>query len=287
MTDAAIEASKLSKDVVSSFLRKRVRVLHGLDLTVHRSETYGLLGPNGAGKTTTLKLLLGLMRPSEGLAKVLGETAGAPKALERIGFLPENPYFYSHLTGREFMDFAGRLFGLDAKLRTERIKELLEMVALDKTAYDKPMGKYSKGMLQRLGIAQSLVNDPEVLFWDEPMSGLDPIGRRDVRKILAKLKEKKKTIFFNSHLLPDVNEVCDRVGVLNRGKLVAQEQISTISSTGNYRDLEDYFLTVIGEAEKGVAGESASGPDGSGADVSGTAGAGADGTGAQKSGGAQ
>ncbi len=148
------------------------------------------------------------------------------------------------------MDFAGRLFGLDAKLRTERINELLEMVALDKSAYDKPMGKYSKGMLQRLGIAQSLVNDPDVLFWDEPMSGLDPIGRRDVRTILAKLKEEKKTIFFNSHLLPDVNEVCDRVGVLNRGKLVAQEEVSTISSNGDYRDLEDYFLTVIGEAEK-------------------------------------
>ncbi len=250
MTDAAIEASKLSKDVISSFLRKRVRVLDALDLTVQKSETYGLLGPNGAGKTTTLKLLLGLIRPSEGTARVLGQTAGEPKALERIGFLPENPYFYSYLTGREFMDFVGRLFGLNGKARKERTSELLEMVALDKTAYDKPMGKYSKGMLQRLGIAQSLVNDPDVLFWDEPMSGLDPIGRRDVRIILAKLKERKKTIFFNSHLLPDVNEVCDRVGVLNRGKLVGQEKISTISGAGNYRDLEDYFLTVIGESEK-------------------------------------
>lgn len=250
MTDAAIEASKLSKDVVSSFLRKRVRVLHGLDLTVQKRETYGLLGPNGAGKTTTLKILLGLMRPTEGTVKVLGERAGALKALERIGFLPEQPYFYSHLTGREFMDFAGRLFGFDSKQRSERTTELLEMVALEKAAYDKPMRKYSKGMLQRLGIAQSLVNDPEILFWDEPMSGLDPIGRRDVRKILAKLKEQKKTIFLNSHLLPDVNEVCDRVGVLHHGKLVAEENISTISSTGNYRDLEDYFLTVIGESDK-------------------------------------
>jgi ABC-2 type transport system ATP-binding protein len=249
MTDAAIEASKLSKDVISSFLRKRVRVLDGLDLSVQKSETFGLLGPNGAGKTTTLKLLLGLIRPSEGTATVLNHTAGDAKALERIGFLPENPYFYSHLTGREFMDFVGRLFGLNGKTRKERTSELLEMVALDKTAYDKPLGKYSKGMLQRLGIAQSLVNDPDVLFWDEPMSGLDPIGRRDVRMILAKLKEQKKTIFFNSHLLPDVNEVCDRVGVLNRGKLVAQEKISTISASGNYRDLEDYFLTVIGESE--------------------------------------
>lgn len=247
MTDAAIEASKLSKDVISSFLRKRVRVLDGLDLTVQKSETYGLLGPNGAGKTTTLKLLLGLIRPTEGAARVLGETAGAPSALARIGFLPENPYFYSHLTGREFMDFAARLFGLSPQARADRTKELLEMVALDKTAYDKPMSKYSKGMLQRLGIAQSLVNDPEILFWDEPMSGLDPVGRRDVRKILKKLKEQKKTIFFNSHLLPDVNEVCDRVGVLNRGKLVAQENVSTISGGGDYRALEDYFLTAIGE----------------------------------------
>lgn len=250
MTEAAIEASKLSKDVVSSFLRKRVRVLHELDLTVEKSETYGLLGPNGAGKTTTLKILLGLMRPTEGTANVLGEKAGDRRALEKVGFLPEQPYFYSHLTGREFMDFAGRLFGLNAKLRAERTAELLEMVALEKNAWDKPMRKYSKGMLQRLGIAQSLVNDPELLFWDEPMSGLDPIGRRDVRKILNALKERKKTIFFNSHLLPDVNEVCDRVGVLNRGRLVAQEKISTISSTGNYRDLEDYFLTIVGESEK-------------------------------------
>lgn len=247
---AAIEASSLSKDVVSSFLRKKVRVLFDLNLAVGQSETFGLLGPNGAGKTTTLKLLLGLMRPSAGAARVLGEPAGNAVALARIGFLPESPYFYSYLTGREFMDFAGSLFGMSAASRKERTNELLNLVSLDRTAADKPMRKYSKGMLQRLGIAQSLINDPEVLFWDEPMSGLDPIGRRDVRLILGKLKEQKKTIFFNSHLLPDVNEVCDRVGILNKGRLVAEEKISTISGGGGYRDLEDYFLTVISESER-------------------------------------
>lgn len=249
MTDAAIEASQLSKDVFSSFLRKKKRVLQGINLKVEKSETYGLLGPNGAGKTTTLKILLGLMRPSEGTAMVLGCPAGDAQAKRRLGYLPENPYFYSYLTGREFLEFVGHLFGMSAKTRKERTKELLELVSIDRSA-DMATRKYSKGMLQRLGIAQSLMNDPEVVFWDEPMSGLDPIGRRDVRQILQKLKERGKTVFFNSHLLPDVNEVCDRVGVLNKGQLVAEEKIATISGSGNYRDLEDYFLTVVGEANK-------------------------------------
>jgi ABC-2 type transport system ATP-binding protein len=245
---AAIEASNLCKDLVSSFLRKKSRVLENLNLTVGRSETFGLLGPNGAGKTTTLKILLGLMRPTSGTALVLGAPAGDEKALSRIGFLPENPYFYSYLTGREFMEFVARLFGLTGKPGKDRCTELLETVSLRKEDADKPMRKYSKGMLQRLGIAQSLINDPDIVFWDEPMSGLDPIGRRDVRNILAKLKEQKKTIFFNSHLLPDVNEVCDRVGILNRGKLVAQANIHEISSTGDYHALEEYFLQAVSDA---------------------------------------
>jgi len=246
MTDeAAIAASNLTKDLVSSFLRKKTRVLENLNLTINRNETFGLLGPNGAGKTTTLKIFVGLMRPTAGQALVLGAPAGDPKALSRIGFLPENPYFYSYLTGREFMEFVASLFGLSRAVRKDRCNELLETVCLSRADADKPMGKYSKGMLQRLGIAQSLINDPDILFWDEPMSGLDPIGRRDVRAILSRLKEQKKTIFFNSHLLPDVNEVCDRVGILNHGKLVAAEKISAISSSGNYKALEEYFLQAV------------------------------------------
>ncbi|HEY9712484.1 MAG TPA: ABC transporter ATP-binding protein [Chroococcales cyanobacterium] len=249
MTGTAIEASGLCKDVFSSFLRKKTRVLDGLDLNVEFREAYGLLGPNGAGKTTTLKLLLGLIRPSAGTASVLGKPAGDREALSRIGFLPENPYFYSYLTAREFLDFVGRLFHLSASARKERIAELLALVSMQKTA-DVPMRKFSKGMLQRLGIAQSLVNDPEVIFWDEPMSGLDPIGRADVRRILLDLKQKGKTIFLNSHLLPDVSEICDRVGIVNQGRLIADEKMGTISSSGSYKDLEDFFLSQISQSSK-------------------------------------
>jgi ABC-2 type transport system ATP-binding protein len=240
----AVEVANLVKDVFSDFLRKRTRVLSGVNLTVNRGDTYGLLGPNGAGKTTTLKILLGLMRPTSGNVAILGAAPGDRATLHRIGYLPENPYFYSHLSGREFLDFIGQLFGLGRNARRAKADELLELVKMTAAA-DKPMRKYSKGMLQRLGIAQSLINDPEVVFWDEPMSGLDPIGRRDVREILLQLKRAGKTIFLNSHLLPDVHEVCDRIAIMHHGKLVCEESIARISATGNYRDLEDYFLAMV------------------------------------------
>jgi ABC-2 type transport system ATP-binding protein len=246
MIGAAIETAELTKDIASQFLRKRTRILDSVSLKVNAKETYGLLGLNGAGKTTTLKLLLGLLRPTKGTVTVLGAAAGDRTVLGKIGFLPENPYFYSHLTGRECLDFVGSLFGLGPAERRERIDNLLQQVKMVEAA-DVPMRKYSKGMLQRIGIAQSLLNDPEVIFWDEPMSGLDIIGRRDVRQILHELKAKGRTIFFNSHLLPDVNEVCDRVGVLHKGRLIAEKKIENISQSGSYKDLEDYFLQAIGE----------------------------------------
>jgi ABC-2 type transport system ATP-binding protein len=261
MTLAAVEASELTKDLSVSFLQKPIRAVEKLTLTIEKSETYGLLGPNGAGKTTTIKLLLGLLRPSSGKITVLGESPGSRNALKRIGYLPENPYFYSHLTGYEFLDFVGQLFGQTKDERKRKIEELLQLVVMPPVG-NLPMRKYSKGMLQRLGIAQSLMNDPELIFWDEPMSGLDPIGRRDVRMILTKLKESGKTIFLNSHLLPDVNEICDRIGILYRGKLIAQDSIANISGGNisgknlgtegktNYRALEDYFLKAVGEASK-------------------------------------
>ena len=230
-------------------LRKKFRVLSGVNLKVSGNETYGLLGLNGAGKTTTLKLLLGLLRPTDGSASVLGFRAGDARALNKIGFLPEAPYFYSHLTALEFLDLAGTLFGLSRKERFDRARELLELTSMKEFA-GRQIRKFSKGMMQRLGIAQSLINDPEVIFWDEPTSGLDPVGRRDVRHILLKLKGQGKTIFFNSHLLPDVNEVCDRVGILHRGCLVAEESIATISGGSDYQKLEDYFLETVREAEK-------------------------------------
>ncbi len=248
MTKAVIETVNLGKVHYSNFLRKKFQALDELSLTVASGETFGLLGLNGAGKTTTLKLLLGLLRPTTGEVKVLGHDAGDIRALARIGFLPETPYFYSYLSADEFLDFSGRLFAMPAKQRRERAKELLELVGLTDAA-KKPIGKFSKGMMQRLGIAQSLLNDPELIFWDEPTSGLDPIGRRDVRTILSRLKEQGKTIFFNSHLLPDVSEVCDRIGILNRGKLIFQGKVSDITAGGNYLKLEDFFLSSIQEAE--------------------------------------
>lgn len=249
MSEQVIEAKGLVKDHFSNFLRKRFRALHGIDFSVARGEVFGLLGPNGAGKTTTQKLLLGLLKPTEGTVTVLGHPAGDPRSLARIGFLPENPYFYSYLTAGEFLDFFGRLFHLTAKERKDRAGELLQMVSLG-DAGDKPIRKFSKGMLQRLGIAQSLMNDPELIFLDEPNTGLDPIGRRDIRQIIMGLKQQGKTIFLNSHLLPDVNELCDRIMILHRGRCVAEASVHEISGSGNYRDLEEYFMQAIDAAEK-------------------------------------
>jgi len=259
MTSPVIEASLLTKDHLTPVLRKRFRALDGLTLKIFPRETFGLLGLNGAGKTTTLKLLLGLLRPTKGSVSVLGFPAGDRRALRRIGFLPENPYFYSYLTAQEFLVFVGQLFGLSRKERLDRSRELLKMVSLSAAA-NTLLVKYSKGMLQRLGIAQSLVNDPSLIFWDEPTSGLDPVGRRDVRTILLRLKDEGKTIFFNSHLLPDVNEVCDRVGVLHKGRLVAEERIASISGGGSYRDLEDFFMDQVMQAEPPVAVGAGTGP---------------------------
>jgi ABC-2 type transport system ATP-binding protein len=248
-SDLVIEAHGLVKDHTSQFLRKKFRALHGIDFTVSRGEVFGLLGPNGAGKTTTQKLLLGLLKPTHGTVTVLGYPAGHPKALERIGFLPENPYFYSYLTANEFMDFFGRLFGLTAPERARRTKELLQLVSLE-DAGDRHVRKFSKGMLQRLGIAQALINDPELVFLDEPNTGLDPIGRRDIRRIIKSLKDQGKTIFLNSHLLPDVNELCDRIMILHHGRCVALEAVHDISANGNYRDLEEFFMEKVEAAAR-------------------------------------
>ena len=253
-----IATSNLTKDFISHMLRKRTRIIDGLTLTVEKNQTYGLLGLNGAGKTTILRLFLGFLKPTSGEIKVLDTKPGDKRALRHLGFLPENPYFYNYLTAAEFLDFVGQIFGMTKKERTDRAKELLEVVVM-KDAADKPVRKFSKGMMQRLGIAQSLMNDPDLVFWDEPMSGLDPVGRRDIRQILFGLKERGKTIFFNSHLLPDVNEVCDRVGVLHKGKLVAEDTIKSISGGGSYQKLEDYFLEAVGAEDAKINSKKFSG----------------------------
>ncbi len=215
----AVEITGLTKDYRLGFWSKNYkRALDHLSLAVEPGEVFGLLGPNGAGKTTLLKLLLRLIFPTAGSASILGRPLGDVRAHARLGYLPENPYFYDHLTAAEFLNYAGWLCGLDGVKRRHRGYELLERVGLAGSA-DVPMRRFSKGMAQRLGIAQALVNDPEVIFLDEPMSGLDPLGRRQVRDLVLDLRRNGKTIFFSTHILPDAEALCDRVAVLNGGRL--------------------------------------------------------------------
>jgi ABC-2 type transport system ATP-binding protein len=200
-------------------IQGRRPALQDLDLEVRRGEIFGYVGPNGSGKTTTLKLLVGLLRPDRGEARVLGEPLASRAWRYRVGYLPEHPYLYDYLTPAEYLDYAGRLFGLPAARRRERTRELLALVGLERSA-DLPLRRFSKGMVQRAGLAQALVNDPEMVILDEPMSGLDPIGRRLVRDLVLDLRRAGKTVFFSTHILSDAESLCDRVGVLRAGRLV-------------------------------------------------------------------
>jgi ABC-2 type transport system ATP-binding protein len=216
----AIEIDNLTKDYETGFWRKRrTRALAGLSLTVEQGQIFGFLGANGAGKTTTLKLLMRLVYPTAGTARILNRDIGDVAMHARIGYLPENPYFYDYLTAREFLNYCGQLFGLDRDTRERRTKELLTSVNLDTQGWDRQMRKFSKGMLQRVGLAQALINDPEIVFLDEPMSGLDPVGRREVRDLIASLRTQGKTVFMCSHILSDIEVLCDSVAILKRGRL--------------------------------------------------------------------
>jgi ABC-2 type transport system ATP-binding protein len=220
-SELVIEIIDLTKDYEVGFLKKRkVRALDQLNLEVYRGEIFGFLGPNGAGKTTTLKLLMRLIYPTRGSARILGRPVDDVSTRARLGYLPENPYFYDYLSGRELLEYTAALFGVPREQAKERGKELLGLVGLDSDRANRQLRKYSKGMLQRIGIAQALVNDPEIVFMDEPMSGLDPIGRREVRDLLLSLRAQGKTVFFSSHILSDVEALCDRAAILSRGKLV-------------------------------------------------------------------
>ncbi|MDE2179586.1 MAG: ABC transporter ATP-binding protein [candidate division NC10 bacterium] len=225
-----IETENLTKEYRVGFWQKRVRVLSDLSLSVSQGEIFGYLGPNGAGKTTTLKLLMSLVEPTSGEARIFGRPAGDVAAKAQVGFLPEQPYFYEYLTGRELLNYYGQLAGLRRSDRRDRVAELAGRVGID-SALDLSLRKYSKGMLQRLGLAQALLHDPQLVLLDEPMSGLDPIGRREVRDLLLRLKEDGKTVFFSSHIIPDVETVCDRVGILVGGRLVAQGSLDELGDT--------------------------------------------------------
>ncbi|MEB3298619.1 MAG: ABC transporter ATP-binding protein [Candidatus Sericytochromatia bacterium] len=239
MTDLILDARGLAKTYPAQIGQPARLALVDLDLELRRGETYGLLGPNGAGKTTSQKLFLGLVRPTRGQLKVFGANPEDPRTRSRIGYLPENPYFYQHLTGEEFLQFCGGLFSLPREVLRERTERLLTQVRMQ-DARKVPLRKYSKGMLQRVGIAQALINDPDLVLLDEPMSGLDPVGRHEFRELIMDLKRQGKTIFFNSHILSDVAEICDRVGLLVSGRLVAQGRVDEL--TRGQRDLEAWFM---------------------------------------------
>src|SRR5689334_4551907 len=215
----ALKIESLSKSYTVGFLKKQIRpALKDLTLTVEIGETFGFLGPNGAGKTTTLKLLMGIIFPSSGTARILGRDFHDPEIKRKIGFLPEQPYFYDYLSAPELLDYYGELSGMAREARKQRIPEVLGRVGLPDVG-NKQLRKFSKGMLQRVGIAQAIIHDPEVLFLDEPMSGLDPLGRHEIRELIQSLKDSGKTIFFSTHILSDAEALCDRVGVIHKGEL--------------------------------------------------------------------
>jgi ABC-2 type transport system ATP-binding protein len=224
---AAISIDSLTKDYQVGFWRKRpYRALDGLSLEVQPGEIFGFLGPNGAGKTTTLKLLMQLIFPTSGRAEILGRPVGDVAARQRIGYLPENPYFYDYLTAEELLQYFAHLFGYSRSEARTRAARLLDRVGLGPERRRQQLRKYSKGMIQRVGIAQALLNDPEVIFLDEPMSGLDPLGRREVRSLMLELRDQGRTVFFSSHILSDAEALCSRVAVVAGGRLAATGRLS-------------------------------------------------------------
>ena len=225
----AIRIEELTKDYWVGFWRKRpYRALERLTLEVQPGEIFGFLGPNGAGKTTTLKLLMQLIFPTSGGAEILGRPVGDVSARQRIGYLPENPYFYDYLTASELLQYFARLFGYSGTDARKRSDVLLDRVGIGPERRRQQLRKYSKGMIQRVGIAQALLNDPEVIFLDEPMSGLDPLGRRDVRSLILELRDQGRTVFFSSHILADAEAMCSRVAVVAGGQLAAAGRLTDI-----------------------------------------------------------
>lgn len=228
---AAIEILGLEKTYSVGFWRKRPRqALKPLTLSIEEGETFGFLGPNGAGKTTTLKLLMGLIRPTAGQARILGMPIDDLRLKAQIGFLPEQPYFYDYLTARELLAYYAQLSEVPAKERTAKVSTMLERVGL-KDSGEVQLRKFSKGMLQRVGIAQAILHNPKVVFLDEPMSGLDPMGRREVRELIEQLKQEGKTVFFSTHILSDAEALCERVAVINQGELKGVGRVADLTSS--------------------------------------------------------
>ncbi len=239
--ELAIETHQLGKVYRTGFwMNQKVESLKQCTLQVYRGETFGLLGLNGAGKTTLLKTLLGIVRPSSGQGLLLGKAIGDRSVKQKIGYLPENPYFYDFLTGWELLEYTAGLFKIPRSVQKQRIPALLDLVGLARSsAKKKQLRQYSKGMVQRVGLAQALINDPELVFLDEPMSGLDPLGRKQMRDIIVSLGDAGKTVFFNSHVLTEVEQICNRVGILARGELIC---CGTLDELLTHRD-RSYYVT--------------------------------------------
>ena len=242
-----IRLENIRRSFKTHFWSQRKQVLKDISLEVYKGEVFGFLGPNGAGKTTTIKIITGLIRPDSGKATIFGESVDCLETKQKIGFLPEAPNFYEHLTGKEFLHYCGKLFGLKKKDLFERIKVLLALVGLTEDQ-NIQLGKYSQGMLQRIGLAQALINNPDLLILDEPLISLDPIGRKEFKNILINLKKEGKTIFFSSHILEDAEEICDRVGILVKGKLIKVDVLEEFTKSDVkftdiivYIDNESYF----------------------------------------------
>ncbi len=247
VTGHIVDIQNMRKVFRVGFWGRRVTAVDGISLEVRQGEIFGFLGPNGAGKTTTIKMLMGLIYPTSGTATLFGRPIGDPAAKAKVGFLPESPYFYDYLTGREFLRFYGHLFGMMGNRLNARVDELLDLVGMAH-ARDLQLRKFSKGMLQRVGIAQALINDPELVVLDEPMSGLDPIGRKEVRDLILRLKESGKTVMFSSHILHDAELLCDRVAMIMKGKLVACGHVSELIAGDMTHEVEMVIDRLLPEA---------------------------------------
>ena len=240
--DIVVETRNLTKVYRDFWGRQKVRALKALDLEIRRGEVFGLLGPNGSGKTTTIKLLLGLLFPTSGESLVLSKPATDVGKNEKIGYLPEESYLYRFLNAEETLDFYGRLFSMSGAVRRQRIAQLINLVGLE-SAQKRQLREYSKGMSRRIGLAQALINDPELIFLDEPTSGLDPIGTRNMKDLILELKKQGKTVIMSSHLLADVQDVCDRIGILHQGELRELGRVEDLLKVTNETEIRTSNLS--------------------------------------------
>jgi ABC-2 type transport system ATP-binding protein len=258
MATPAISIQNVTKVYPIPFRREKVTAVQDLSLTVEPGQVYGLLGPNGSGKSTTMKIVLGLVTPTSGKTEIFGQDSDTVESREDVGFLPENPYFYKYLTGEETLRFYGKLCGLSGAKIRDRTKELLKLVGLENAA-DRRLGGYSKGMLQRIGLAQAMIQEPRLLVLDEPTAGVDPAGSREIRDLILDFKQRGITVLLCSHLLEQVQEICDRIGILHRGALIREGKLEDLISIQNQTELilENASPELLAEIQAKVAGSSA------------------------------